>query len=49
MALAVFSGGVYSAVRGACSGARRQLLLRLRAQILADLVALDLVVERREL
>ena len=33
----------------ACFGARRRQLLRLRAQILADLVALDLLVERREL
>ena len=54
MALAVFGGGGYSAVGGACFGARRRRLLRLRAQILADLVALDLValdlvVEGREL
>ena len=42
----VFGGGVCSAVRGVCFGARRRRLLRLRAQILADLVALDLVFER---
>ena len=49
MALAVFGGGGYSAFGGACFGARQQRLLRLRAPILADLVALDLVLERRKL
>jgi len=48
MALAVFGGGGYTAVGGAYFGARRRRLLRLRAQILSDLVALDLVVERSE-
>ena len=47
MALAVFAGGGYSAVGGAGFGVRRRRLLRLREQILADLVALDLVVGGR--
>ena len=49
MSLTIFGGGGYSAVGDVCFGARQRRLLRLQAPILADLVALDLVLERRKL